>query len=64
MLDHRHFQARLEGTPGKWHVIEVSSDLNVWKAVTTNRLLSATWLYKDPDLCTNVSRFYRAFSLP
>lgn len=65
IISGRHrFQAKLEGIPGKTHVVEISSDLKAWKPVATNLLSSTTWLYEDPEPATKASRFYRAFALP
>ena len=64
LLSRRRFQAKIEGTPGKMHVIEISSDLKAWKPVATNLMSSATWLFEDAEPANNASRFYRAFALP
>jgi hypothetical protein len=59
----RHFQAALGGPAGRY-LVETSQDLEVWKTVVTNSVLSANALFRDPESGAQACGFYRAWRLP
>jgi hypothetical protein len=64
MSKSQRFQLTFTGQSGKFHVVQVSSDLKSWKPVGTNLWSSGKFIYTDPVPATNKMRFYRAFALP
>lgn len=56
-------QLSLTGTTGKWHRIEVSTDLLHWQALTNLWQTNPVTTWVDPESVTAPTRFYRALQL-
>jgi phosphatidylinositol-3-phosphatase len=50
--------------PGKTHVLQMSTDLNNWTAISTNVPATAAFNLTDPSAAANSQRFYRVMQLP
>jgi len=63
-LSNGRFEMRLSGVAGRTHVVEASSDLEVWTPIATNSVGSDTFLFVDPQSSNFAHRFYRAILCP
>ena len=54
------FTLHVTGQPGVPYVIEVSTDLNTWTAVSTNTSVTGTFQFSDLNAGSYPFRFYRA----
>ncbi len=58
------FQITVQGHPGKAIVIEASTDMQEWGAISTNVLGSATANFIDPTSANRPQKFYRVGGCP
>jgi len=63
-LSNGHFQMRLSGVAGRTHMVEASSDLEVWTPIATNNVSTDTFIVVDPQSSNFPQRFYRAILCP
>ena len=63
-LSNGHFQMRLSGAAGRTHMVEASSDLEVWTPIATNSVSTDTFIVIDPQSSNFPHRFYRAILCP
>jgi hypothetical protein len=63
MVNHQ-FQFTIQGTAGQRFAIQASTNLTDWTWLATNSLANTSTNFVDASAVTNISRFYRAVTLP
>jgi subtilisin-like proprotein convertase family protein len=63
-LNNGQFELQVTGLPGRTHMVEASSDLQVWTPIATNTASGATFIFVDPQASSLSHRFYRAMLCP
>jgi hypothetical protein len=58
------FEMSLSGPIGSNYVLEVSTNLQTWSAITTNTSTNTNFTLTDPNTPSATARFYRVLQLP